>query len=72
MNIVAIIKLLLSLASSIAQYAHDKRLMDAGANEAILKGISDANDAITRANSARNNASQLPVSEDKNNRDNKN
>lgn len=48
-----IIKLLLSLASSAVQYANTKKLMDAGAAEAAIKGIQDAQDAIARADAAR-------------------
>ena len=70
MPVITLIKLFLSLASSIAQYAHDKQLMDAGENKAILEGIKNANDAIARANVARANANKLPVSKDPNNRDN--
>ena len=69
---IELIKFLLALVSSIAKYAADKQLMDAGAAQSVLEGINNANDAINRANDARNNASQLPVIEDKNNRDNKN
>jgi hypothetical protein len=70
MPIVTLIKLFLSLASSIAQYAHDKQLMDAGAAKSVLEGIQNANDAIARASVARANADKLPVNEDPNNRDN--
>jgi hypothetical protein len=70
MPIVTLIKLFLSLASSVAQYAHDKQLMDAGAAKSVLEGIQNANDAIIRANVARANADKLPMSKDPNNRDN--
>lgn len=60
MNIVSIIKLVLSLASSLAQYAHDKKLMDAGAAQSVLEGLKNANEAIYRANAARADAAKLP------------
>jgi len=47
------IKLLATLLSSALQYANNKKLMDAGAAQAALKGVQDAQDAITRANTAR-------------------
>lgn len=71
MPILSIIKLFLALVSSLANYAHDKQLMDAGASEAILKGLRDADDAITRARIAGDNANKLPVSTDQDNLDNK-
>lgn len=71
MNILSIIKLFLSLASSLAQYAHDKQMMDAGAAESVLKGLNDANDAINRANAARANADSVPIEDDPDNTANK-
>lgn len=69
MPILTLLKLFLSLASSLAEYAKTKQLMEAGANEAILMGIRDADEAINRANSAR--FGKLPdVAEDSANRDN--
>lgn len=53
------------------QYAHDKSLMDAGAAQAALKGLKDANDAIANANSARANADSLPIESDPDNTANK-
>jgi hypothetical protein len=72
MGITAIIKLFLTLASAMAEFAKTKRLMDAGAAEAVLKGVRDADDAINRANIARANADKLPSDNDPNNRDNAN
>ena len=71
MNFVSILKILLSLASTIAGYVRDRQLMNAGAAESILKGLNDANDAIARANAARANVDSLPVNADEANRDNK-
>lgn len=70
MPIISIIKLMLTLVSTLAQYAQNKQLMDAGAAEAVLQGIQDANTAIDKAKSARANANSLPVSSDPQNRDN--
>ena len=70
MNLVAIIKLLLSFASTIANYIHDKQLLEAGEAKAILESINNANETIARANNARANANELPVSKDIFNRDN--
>jgi hypothetical protein len=70
MPIVTLIKLFLSFASTLAQYAHDKQLMDAGAAKSVLEGIQNANDAVARANDARNSANSVPVDKDPNNRDN--
>lgn len=67
---IELIKFLLALVSSIAKYAADKQLMDAGAAQSILKGINDANDAINRANDARLHVDELPISKDSSNRDN--
>lgn len=64
MNLVAILRLALSFASKLAEYVSNKRLMDAGAAEAMLKGINDANDAINRANIARANYDSLPTEAD--------
>jgi hypothetical protein len=36
LNIASIIKLFLTLASSLAQYAHDKKMMEAGAAMAVV------------------------------------
>ena len=75
LGIVQILKLILALASNIASYIHDKKLMEAGASESILEGIRNANTAIDAANLARAAATKLPIDEyektDANNRDNK-
>lgn len=68
MNFVAILKIALSLASKLAEYVQNKQLMDAGASEALLKGLRDADDAINRANNARANVDSLPVESDPQNR----
>lgn len=65
----AILKLLLELASLTAKYLHNKRLMEAGAAQAILESLNDANNQIAIAKRAMDNASSLPVSQDEFNRD---
>lgn len=69
MSLITLVKGLLSLASAIVGFMRDKKLYDAGATEAILKGIREADDAIIRANNSRHNL--VGVSDDKQNRDNK-
>lgn len=71
MNALTLLKGLVSLVTSVANYLRDKRLMDAGAAESVLKGLNDANDAINRANAARANANSVPDELDENNRRNK-
>ena len=71
MNFVAILKLVLGLASKLAEYISNKRLMDAGASEAILKGLRDADDAIARADRARADFDSVPVDSDPQNRRNR-
>lgn len=71
MPILTLIKLFLTLASTVAKYAHDKQLMDAGEAKSVLEGIKNANDAISRANISRANSSKLSVNDDPDNRDNK-
>jgi len=70
MPILTLLKLFLTLASSIAKYAHDRQLMEAGAAQSVLEGIKNANDAIARATIARNNIDSLPITKDDANRDN--
>lgn len=46
MNYLALLKGLVTLVSSIAQYLRDKKLIDAGVAQAVLEGLEDANKAI--------------------------
>jgi len=69
MGFVSLLKGLLSLASMLAEYLRDKQLMDAGAAKAALEGIRAADDAIARANEARQKLP--PTDKDEFNRDNK-
>lgn len=71
MPAVSILKILLELAKKVASYVRDKQLMEAGAAQAILRGVNDANDAIDRADNARRNYDSLPVESDPENRDNR-
>lgn len=71
MNALTLLKGLVSLVTSVANYLRDKRLMDAGAAESVLKGLNDANDAINRANAARANANSVPIDQDPDNTANK-
>ena len=64
MNILTIFKALLSLTTIIAQYVHDKQLMQAGSSEAILKGLQEIDNEINIARAARDSANSVPVSKD--------
>jgi hypothetical protein len=63
-NALTFLKGLVALVSSVAKYLSDKRLIELGAADSVLKGLQDAEDAITRANTARANANSVPISED--------
>lgn len=69
MNLVSLLKIVLSLASKLAEYVRDKQLMDAGAARATLAGIHMADAAIAKAEKAR--ANPTPIDKDEFNRDNK-
>lgn len=58
----SILKGLISLASSVAAYMRDKKLMDAGAADAVLKGLQNARKEATLAISAGNVVSGDPGS----------
>lgn len=66
---IAILKLLLELASLTAKYLHDKQLMDAGAAKAILESLNEADNQIRIAKRAMDNANSVPISQDEFNRD---
>lgn len=51
--IIGVVSALLSIIKLIADYAVSRKWMDAGTAQAIAKGLQDANDAIARANAAR-------------------
>lgn len=69
MNGLSILKVLLGLASKLAEFLRDKQLMDAGAAKAALDGIRAADQAIARADEARQNLP--PADRDEFNRDNR-
>jgi hypothetical protein len=71
MNALALLKGLVALVSSIAEYMRDKRLIELGAAESVLKGLQDADKAIKLANDARANANSVPISTDQDDRANK-
>lgn len=71
MNIISLIKLLVTLASKITEYANNKRLMEAGEAKAILDGLQEAESIIAKAKLARENAHKVDVSKDPMNRANK-
>jgi hypothetical protein len=52
-TIIGLVSALLSIVKLIADYAVSKKWMDAGTAAAVAKGLQDANDAIARANAAR-------------------
>lgn len=67
-----LIKALLSIASSLSEYAQQRQLIDAGEAKALLRGIKDADEAIARAARIRAGVDHSPgsVRDDPNNRDN--
>ena len=64
--IISIISAVLAIARALVDYAHQRKWMDAGAAEATLKGISDADAAIKKGMdaraAARDNAAKHPDS----------
>lgn len=66
-----LLKLLLSIASAIASYAERRQMLEAGAAQAVLKGVRDADEAIARARAARDAVRDDPdsVRDDPYNRD---
>lgn len=57
-SLLTLAKVFLTLASTVFKHINDKKLMDAGAAQAALKGVQDAQDAITRADAARTRGMQ--------------
>lgn len=55
-----LLKALLSLASSVASYLHEKQLIDAGHSKAIAESSNAALDAVKKAQDARNSLSSTP------------
>lgn len=52
-TIIGLITALLSIIKLVAQYATSNQLLSAGAAEEILRGIKNAQDAVDKANAAR-------------------
>lgn len=52
-TIISIISAVLAIARWLVGYAEQKKWMEAGAAEATLKGLKDADEAIAAANKAR-------------------
>lgn len=71
MNIISLIKLLVTLASKITEYANNKRLIEAGEAKAILDSIKQADETIAKAKLARDNAHKVDINSDPNNRANR-
>ena len=68
-----LLKLLLSLASSLAGYLRERQLLDAGAAEAVAAGTTEALRRIEVANMARAAVRDTPedIADDPDNRDRK-
>lgn len=71
MNYLAILKGLLAIVHSFANYLNNKQLIDAGIAQATVKGLEDVQNKINMANNAIANYDSLPKSEDSANRANK-
>lgn len=50
---IAILSALLAIARTFTGWLQEKQLLDAGSAQAVLKGLQDADDAITHAKKAR-------------------
>jgi len=50
---IAILSALLAIVRTFTGWLADKQLLDAGSAQAVLKGLQDADDAISRATKAR-------------------
>ncbi len=53
MSWLALITALVKVVGALANWMHDQKMIDAGTNAAIVKGMQDADDAISRAKKAR-------------------
>lgn len=71
MNALTLLKGLVSLVTSIAQYMHDKRLIEAGVSKATLEGLQDVQNKMAIASDAIANVDSLSIGEDTANRANK-
>ena len=71
MNYLAILKGLINLVHSFANYLNNKQLIDAGIAQATLEGLKDVQNKIAMANDAVRDVELLPISQDPANRANK-
>lgn len=55
-TIISLLSALLSIVKLIAQYADNKQLLDAGAAQAVVRGMEDAQTAVDAASEARRKA----------------
>lgn len=60
MSIISLLKAVLSLASFLAKYLHDKQLLEAGEYKAIAENLSNANEKAEKADAARRAARKWP------------
>jgi hypothetical protein len=70
MNYLAILKGLIAIVHSFANYLNNKQLIDAGIAQATLEGLKDVQIKIAMANDAVRDVDSLPISEDTANRAN--
>lgn len=66
-----LIKLFLSLANALMQDARERRLFNAGIDNANLQGLKDVINKINMANDAIRDVDSLPIESDEANRANK-
>lgn len=71
MNYLALLKGLVTLVTSIAQYMRDKKLIEAGVAQATLEGLQDVQNKMAVARDAIANVDSLPIEQDTANRANK-
>lgn len=69
MNYLAILKGLIAIVHSFANYLNNKQLIDAGIAQATLEGLNDVKTKIAMANDAVNDI--VPIDKDPNNRANR-
>lgn len=60
MTILGLLNALLSLASAVAGYLHDRQLMDAGEAKATLRALKEAQDATIRAKAIAERVRSMP------------
>lgn len=65
----SLLSLLLQLAAAVATHLRERRLLEAGEAEAVLRGVREADDAIARARVARAAAGRVRPEDSRYNRD---